>query len=359
MKRFFGAGLLSALAGLAFCCAHPRTVTVADLHLGDPRSYLHDDEGLDWFVASVDEAARETGGRVRELVIAGDALELLIADPDDAYARMADLLEALQGVRSLRRVVIVLGNHDRAVFRRVPDPAHHYNVPIAGDTEFHQRLSPAAGRLELVLVYPAYEIQCHDTAFHITHGHYFDPWQTPAFEDVSSIAEIEDRNEAWMRAMEAGGDHEELRGLMRNAYHLGQHVSGLFANVGALLDPDRRPTSPEIDRQERARIAHYLNDVRGRTDDIVLVFGHDHTGAPAATRVDPDPDDDRPGVVVYNLGPWVTNHKGGHTATYVWVLDTAHGSAQTVTIPIPPELDSRARKRAYEDALSPPSPALP
>jgi UDP-2,3-diacylglucosamine pyrophosphatase LpxH len=326
-------------------CAAGRIVAVSDLHLGDPRSLLSTDEGVDLLASAAEDAATADDGALEELVVTGDVLELIIAEPEDAWSRLEHLMARLQEIHSLERVVFVMGNHDRGVFRAMPAP--RWNEPYRSGTPIHRHLDGVAGRLEVVVAYPAYEVDAREAVVHFTHGHYFDPFITPTFNGLDSVAEIESRNRGWMEVLEAGKRHPEARRLMRSAYHVGQHAKGLLQQLVTLAQVSG-PTDAKAPGLEEDRIQRYLRNVVGRTQGLTLVYGHNHRGHPEVRTMQPGPSGT---VSVCNLGPWVTNHHGGLREVSLAVVNPKTGAVRVQRVSIPEDLERRVQEAAYPEGV--------
>lgn len=146
-----------------------RTLIVSDLHLGSPR--LHD------ILRRREPRVRlfEAAERADRLVLLGDTVELLDMPPRAALNVARPVLDGLAAAMSGREVVVVAGNHDRALVepwiadhrrplsleQAVPPTA---SAPLEALLELLARANPRAA-------YPGVWVR---PDVYATHGHYLD-----------------------------------------------------------------------------------------------------------------------------------------------------------------------------------------
>jgi UDP-2,3-diacylglucosamine pyrophosphatase LpxH len=269
-----------------------RTLVISDLHIGCRvrTSVLARPAPLELLLNALDSVDR--------LVLLGDVLELLEASPRDALQEARPILRAI-GARlgREREVVLVPGNHDRALvrpwLREHSDRLTPETVVPADATplldEVTALLAPAAVRVS----YPGVRLSERVWA---THGHYLDQHLFP----VSSYGLMR----SWLRRVPPGSS-APLEYELRSRPQVSRLMRVLPGRVEALLDDLaevlRASTMPRLHRRVlNPRIAPLTSrllglQVRGHSLPAIaevahrlgvesewLVFGHVHRLGPVA-----------------------------------------------------------------------------
>lgn len=344
---------LASLASLAFLplfaatgclpAAH-RTNTIAaisDLHLGDPRSILADEPGRDVFFAELEHVV-EKGG-VRTLVLNGDVLELSLASEESAYAAARPFFERLAKVRKLKKVILVVGNHDHRLYEELPGGAPEKLGALFAASRLHEQLGDCARGLDLEVVYPDWTVPVKGGTVHFTHGHYFDPLTTPSFSGATSWEILEERNADWYALITAGGRDRLTRSVYRSIYHFGQHLNGALSDlfqVGG--DEDEMPD--DMGRREEARVAEYVGTILRDPATIAVVSGHTHHAGGRVQKIETGDHE----VTLYDTGAFVVGHHGRPVRAHIFLLDPKSADMRLLRIDFPPEITQSAYDRAFD-----------
>lgn len=313
---------------------------ISDLHLGDPRSMLHDHRGREMLVSVIADAAAQRG--VHTLVLDGDVLELALASETSAFESARSLFALLDRVRGLERVVLVIGNHDHRLFEDIPDPVpEKIGREYDADTRFHREVAPVAPRLRITVVYPGWTHALgRGGAVHFTHGHYFDRLVTPSFDGAGSVQEIEERNQEWWAFLNAGGLDSNIRSLYRAAYHFGHHLGAWFG-AGDVHEEELA----EMTRREQDRVVQYLGTHLAEQDVVAVVAGHTHSkGGRVATVIDAEGRQ----VPVFDTGAFVVGHHGKKSRPHVFYLDAKSGAMWLEKVDVPDEVFDATYERAFD-----------
>ena len=315
---------------------------VSDLHLGDPRSMLHDSSGRAVLVGEIATACHERG--VRTLVLDGDVLEMAMASETSTFDSARDLFRDLNRVRGLERVVVIIGNHDHRLFEEIPDPMpEKIGREYREGTRFHREVSAVVDRLEVIVVYPGWTVPLKNgSSVHFTHGHYFDRLITPSFEGALSVQEVEERNQEWWSFLNAGGRDPTVRAIWRGAYHFGHHVAQ-YMDTWTANPHDEGPV--EMSKREQERVAHYVEQHIQDPTITALVAGHTHKAAGRVQNVI-TPEGRRIGV--WDPGAFVVGHHGRRSKPHIFYLDTKSGEMRLERLEVPDDVFEATRERAFE-----------
>lgn len=341
--RAAAAALCLAATSACFPKPVPRAdvAAISDLHLGDPRSMLHDHHGREMLVSVIADAA-ERG--VHTLVLDGDVLELALASETSAFETARSLFTLLDRVKGLERVVLVIGNHDHRLFEDIVDPApEKIGREYDAGTRFHREVSPVAPRLRITVVYPGWTMPLkRGGAVHFTHGHYFDRLITPSFDGAASVQELEERNQEWWSFLNAGGIDSNVRSMYRAAYHFGHHLGAWLDGITG-ADHDEEPV--EMTRREQDRVVRYLETHLPEHDVVAVVAGHTHSkGGRVATVVDSE----GRMVPVFDTGAFVVGHHGRKTRPHVFYLDSKSGEMWLEKLDVPDPVRDATYERAFD-----------
>jgi UDP-2,3-diacylglucosamine pyrophosphatase LpxH len=296
-----------------------RTLVISDLHLGSRlgRDVLRRPAALDGLLVALDDVDR--------LVLLGDTVELLEGRPREALATAEPILRALGArVGADREVVLVPGNHDRALIR----PYLHANgIPTAVDAVLPGDASPALARVvgwlapaRVSVRYPG--VWLADGVW-ATHGHYLDRHLVP--ESAYGVARGPVARRPADRALPRDYEHSRRPSLTRAEALLTSRLPRPLARraedaaellraasmptVGRRLSAHRwsRLTSRVLGLQMQRASIPAIARVAGRlgVDADHVVFGHVHRLGPLPA----DPPErwtgpgGRPRIV--NSGSWV------------------------------------------------------
>ena len=331
MKRLI---LLALLLPACFPVRRSKCVAaVSDLHLGDPRSILDDEAGRTVFVDALRNVVEQGG--VRTLVLNGDVLELALASEENAWRAARELFEDLATIEKLADVVVVVGNHDHALYRDLPGSPEEKLGKLFTESKLHEELAASAGHLRITLVYPDWSLEARDGNVHFTHGHYFDPWVTPTF-DGTTWENLEERNAEWWGVLHAGATDPVVRTVYRTIYHWGHHAAALLGSLSG-------DGPVELGDRETERVRVYVKDVIRDKEAIAIVSGHTHQGGGLEAPIDMGNRE----LMLYDTGSFVVGHHGRNVAPYFFLLDPKRGDRKMLKIEVPAEVEEAARDRAF------------
>ncbi len=296
-----------------------RTLVISDLHLG---SLLERDvlrrpialEALEAQVAGVDR-----------LVLLGDTLELLDDRPADALAVASEVLPVLAGaLGKTGSVVLVAGNHDRALVRPWLRERLRAGAPIAPARRVPRRASPLLEKVCALLRPANVEVRYPGVwlgpRVYATHGHYVDRHLLASLRggDVAARSAVADYERS------TGIDSGALQELLATALPeqlaggaealIGRARRTVLASVPLIgAAPGMRGASLvwatllEHGVTRRGAIPAMVRVARDLSVDAdVLVFGHIHRRGPLPSD---DPHLWRPegsaGARLINTGCWV------------------------------------------------------
>jgi UDP-2,3-diacylglucosamine pyrophosphatase LpxH len=302
------------------------TLIVSDLHLGTrlARDVLRHPEALDALLTALDDVSR--------LVLLGDVVELLEGRPDRSMPIAEPVLRAIGG--RVEEVVVVPGNHDRALVR--PWLREH-GVPSSIDAPIPLDATPLLASLTSWLAparvsvrYPGVWLADRVWA---THGHYLDRHLMP--EVAYGVARVAlgrlPRDGAVPADYERPGGPSLTRAEAFLTRWLPRPLALLSDDVAEVL---RAVTMPRIPRRAVTRRFSWLNAMvlgeqmrrasmpalarvvhRLGVDADWVIFGHVHRLGPIA-RDDPQRwrgPDGTPRIA--NTGSWVYEPLLLHHAT--------------------------------------------
>lgn len=338
MKRLPLAAFL--LAACAPAHHHNVVASISDLHLGDPRSILAEDDGRQVLFSAISNAV--ANGGVDTLVLDGDVLELSLASEEHAYEAAKPVFEGLSKIEGLKRVIVVAGNHDHRLYEELPgEPAEKLGKCFDSGTKLHEVLADSLGHLALTVVYPDWALPVKGGTVHFTHGHYFDPLTTPRFDGTTSWALLEAENAEWYAIITAGGQDRTVRAIYRSIYHWSQHVSGLFDGVFGLSDED---TTVDWTDREESRVSGYVENVLQDRSTIAVVAGHTHQSGGFVGKLPVFGDHE---LTLYDTGAFVVGHHGHPVKLFLFLVDPHDGEMTLDRIEVPEEVAGHARDRAF------------
>ena len=274
------------------------TLVISDLHLGARlgRDVLRDPAAFAVLGAQLEGAER--------LVLLGDTVELLEARPREAMAAARPVLQALgRALGADREVVVVPGNHDRALIRdwlRAADLRPETPVPL----DASPALAAVADWLGPARVSSSYPGLWLADGVWATHGHYLDRHLLPqtAFgiargrlgRRVSELRPVAD--------YEAGPHLTTLEGRLTG--RLPKLLGGAVDEVAAFTRAASvgSPLAARVlgIQMVRAAIPAFAEVVaRLRPDAHTAVFGHVHRAGPL------EGDDPARWAGIVNTGCWV------------------------------------------------------
>lgn len=297
-----------------------RTLVISDLHLGSllGRDVLRRPVALHALEAQVSHVDR--------LVLLGDTLELLDDRPGDALAVAAEVLPVLAAALGEGgSVVVVAGNHDRALIRPWLRTRLHGGAPIGPAQRVPRTASPLLAKLCVLLRPAQVEVRYPGVwlgpRVYATHGHYVDRHLLAAIggsaerDERFTVADYERSPGIDTGALQEliattvperlSGGADALIGRARRALIASAPLIGAAPGMrGAALiwatllehGVTRRGAIPSM-----ARVARDLG-----VDADALVFGHVHRRGPLPSD---DPELWRPegssGPRLLNTGSWV------------------------------------------------------
>ncbi|HHT9118104.1 MAG TPA: metallophosphoesterase, partial [Candidatus Hypogeohydataceae bacterium YC38] len=223
-----------------------KMVVMSDLHLGEancvlnPRTSDSDHKNINDLVNAINGI-----GKVDELILLGDFLDLSLASTEEAYSNAKEFFSAFEDFTSVKRITYVPGNHDHHVWvqlieqQEVIEKLNQGQTPTDKETLTRRSVrSYLDGRFlgkllrsnhpPLIAEYPDIMRRCGDQHYYFTHGHYLEDFFTPITKFLhlegrgGSLVDLEAFNCAWL---EAGWYH------MGQAGRLGDLIGGVYMAI--------------------------------------------------------------------------------------------------------------------------------
>jgi hypothetical protein len=207
------------------------TAVISDLHLGcrGRRAALNSEQNRCLLFAALSTAER--------VVLLGDTIDLFDAPAASGFEASRPFFEELGGAIAGREVILVPGNHDRHLARKIVEsisPGGHLaleqrTAPLDGAT---RQIGAWLGSADLTVAYPGVWLR---SDVYATHGHYMDCHRrTFRAECVAAALSMRLRGRVPPRP-----SPEDYERILSPIYRLGFELAQV-RRVGSLTDRDRR-----------------------------------------------------------------------------------------------------------------------
>jgi len=320
-----------------------RAIVISDVHLGEKDCLFNDKKILNEFKSRIIDETKN--GKIDELIITGDLLDLSLATYKEVYKSAKDFFQTIGQIEHLDRIVFIPGNHDHHIWTLLieeeqitnkirdsilPEPELKRVNLVYGENRstFLNGLIKNCKVTKLLVAYPNLFREIGEELYFFHHGHLLDRMFTPANVLIKpeSLQELEAFNSSWTEGIFYHlVQSARLGDMIKNGY---SELTGMKKIMETFLEKFHIEDNKIISRMRGMRvekITHEINDYLESCIDwykgtehklftpLNFVFGHTHRKSEGEMV-----ELKNQKINIYNTGAW---HRDKNLASYLVITE--------------------------------------